>query len=248
VSHEFEIRSGSNLTGDAFEPAPTARAADPRPCVTDNNPRDQRYGPGLQSGWGHSFADLLGNPALAGCQSLGLCPAGRNADAAISAAQLAEWMVQTADGVVLLVEADLWRPGLAPMLGSPAGPGLADAILNPLIAAEEVVHQTHMARLNLLPAGKPLQGKTRKTVAASFAMHFQRLCGRYPNVIVALPSATDPDCASFPYATPNAVLLVVQPGQTSIKDIQWASRRLREAGASLVGTVMDETPAVLAQA
>lgn len=247
MSHEFEFLSGSNRSGDAFDPTPSARAADPRPCATDNDPRD-RYGVGSQSGWGHSFADLLGNPALAGCQSLGLCPAGRGADAAISAAQLAEWMVQTTDGVVLLVEADLWRPGLASMLGSPAGPGLADAVLNPMISVEEVVHQTRIARLNLLPAGKPLQGKTRKTVAASFGAHFQRLCGRFPNVIVALPSATDPDCASFPYAAPNAVLLVVQPGQTSVKDIQWASRRLREAGACLVGTMMDETPAVLARA
>lgn len=248
MSHEFEIRSGLNRTRDAFDAAASApRPADPRPCATERELHDEPGGR-LPSGWGHNFADLLGNPALAGCHSLGLCPAGRGADAAITAAQLGEWMVQTTDGVVLLVEADLWRPSLASLLGSSPGPGLADAVLNPAISVEEVVHQTRIARLNLLPAGKPVQGKTRKSVAASFGFHFQRLCARFANVIVALPSATDPECASFPYSAPSAVLLVVQTGQTSIKDIQWASRRLRESGAALVGTMMDETAGALAQA
>jgi hypothetical protein len=244
VSHEFEIRSGSDRDKGAFDPVPaTPRPADPRPCATDRELRDEPYSSRLrasQQTWGHSFADLLGNPALVGCNSLGLCPAGRYADASISAAQLGDWMVQTTDGVVLLVEADLWRPGLASLLGAPTGPGLADALLSQDISIEEVVHQTRIPRLNLLPAGKPVQGKARRTVAASFGFHFNRLCGRFPNVIVALPSATDPECASFPFSVPNAVLLVVQPQQTSVRDIQWASRRLREAGAALVGTVMDE--------
>ena len=250
MSHDFEIRSRSNR--DAFNPAPASpRSTDPRPCATERDLCDDPYTPQLHAGrpsWGHSFADLLDNPALAGCHSLGLCPAGRCADALISAAELGEWMVQTTEGVVLLVEADLWRPGLASLLGAPSGPGLADAMLNPAIFVEEVVHQTRIARLNLLPAGKPVQGKTRKSVAASFGSHFQRLCSRFPNVIVALPSATDPECVSFPYSVLNAVLLVVQPQLTSVRDIQWASRRLREAGAALVGTVMDETAGALAQA
>ena len=125
---------------------------------------------------------------------------------------------------------------------------MADAVLNPAISIEEVVHQTRIARLNLLPAGKPVQGKTRNSVAASFGSYFGRLFGRFPNVIVALPSATDPECVSFPFSVPNAVLLVVKPQQTSVREIQWASRRLREAGAALVGTVMDETVGALARA
>jgi hypothetical protein len=120
--------------------------------------------------------------------------------------------------------------------------------LNPEIAIDEVVHPTRIARLNLLPAGKPVQGRTRHTVAASFGSYFSRLCGRFPNVIVVLPSATDPECVSFPFSVPSAVLLVVKPLQTSVRDIQWASRRLREAGAALVGTVMDETAGAVAQA
>jgi hypothetical protein len=253
VSHEFENLPGPDARGrDASGRDPLApRPADPRPCATDRELRDDPY-PGSpessQPSWGHSFADLLGNPALAGCNSLGLCPAGRCADASTSAAQLGEWMVQAVEGVVLLVEADFWRPRLAPLLAAPTGPGLADAALNPDLSVEQVVHQTRIARLNLLPAGMPLQGKLRKSVAASFESYFHRLCSRFPNVIVALPSATDPECAAFPFAAPNAVLLVVQPQQTSVRDIQAASRRLREAGAALVGTVMDGTAGALAQA
>jgi hypothetical protein len=253
VSYEFESLFGpENPGGDAFDLDPSApRPADPRPCATERELRDEPHTTGLpasQLSWGHSFADLLGNPALAGCDSLGLCPAGRYADASISAAQLGEWMVQEVEGVVLLVEADLWRPGLASMLGAPAGPGLADAALNPNLSVEDVVHQTRIPRLNLLPAGMPLQGKMRKSVAASFGSHLQRLCSHFRNVIVALPSASDPECVSFPFALPRAVLLVVQPQQTSVRDIQTASRRLREAGAELVGTMLDGTTGARAQA
>jgi Mrp family chromosome partitioning ATPase len=197
------------------------------------------------AGWGRSIAGLLGNPALADCSCLGLCPAGRSADAAASALHLGEWMVQQSDGLVLLVEADLWRPALAGMLGAPAGPGLADAILNPALSPEEVIHSTRVGRLNLLPAGKPLQGKPRKHAAASFRQHFERLCGRFSSVIVTLPPAADPECSLFPYSVPQAVLLVVRPQRTSIKEIQGASRRLRDAGAALVGTVVDETVGLL---
>lgn len=252
MSQEFEMRWELDREGDAFDASPASpQPPDPRPCATERELRDDPYTARPRSSgpsWGHSFADLLDNPALIGCNSLGLCPAGRHADALIAAAQLGEWMVQTADSVVLLVEADLWRPGLASLLGAPTGPGLADAMLNPALSVEEVVHQTRIPRLNLLPAGKPLQGKVRKTVSASFGTHFNRLCSRFHNVIVALPSATDPECVSFPFFVPNAVLLVVQPQQTSVRDIQFASRRLREARAALVGTVMDETAGALAQA
>ncbi len=240
------VEPGS-LDPGSFDP----RSRDPRLCGTPRDARDEPRGGRLavsQPSWGHSFADLLGNSALAGCRSLGLCAAGRTADAAVSAAQLGEWMVQASDGVVLVVEADLWRPRLAALLDAPTGPGLADTLLNPEVSVEQVVHPTRIARLNLLPAGRPLQGKTRKSLAAAFGSHFQRLCGRFPNVIVTLPSATDPECGSFPFSVPNAVLLVVQPQQTSVRDIQAASRRLREAGAALVGTVMDETAGALVRA
>ena len=200
------------------------------------------------SSWGRSIAALLGNPALAGCSSLGLCPAGRNAHAAASAAQLAEWMVEQSEGIVLLVEADLWRPALAALVGAPPGPGLADAILDPTISPEQVIHPTHMPRLNLVPAGRPVDGKMRKVLAASFGMHFRRLCARFSSVIVTLPSAADPDCSLFPFSLPSAVLLVIQPQCTSVKEIQWASRRLRDAGAELIGTMVDETTGVLVEA
>ena len=211
----------------------------------------QSPGEGLQlagSTWAHVFAELLGNPALIGCSSLGVCPAGRSADATAIAAQLGEWMVQQVEGVVLLVEADIWRPGLAKILGSPAGPGLTDAALNPEISLDEIVHQTNIARLNLLPAGKPLLGKMRKIVASSFADHFARFSARFSSLILTLPSASDTDCSLFPFSLPNAVLLVVQPQLTSVGEVQAASKRLRDAGAALVGTVIMEPAAELAEA
>ena len=249
MSDNFESQFGSGWNHDLFPPSdsPPADATDPGTgTMLRQPPREDLQLAG--SPWGHSFADLLGNPALAACSSLGLCPAGRNADAIAAAAQLGEWMVEQVEGVVLLVEADLWRPGLAGLLGAPGGPGLTDAALNSEMSLEEVVHQTHIARLNLLPAGKPLPRKMRRTVASSFQAHFVRLSARFSSVIVTLPSASDPECALFPFSLAQAVLLVVQPQQTSVREIQMASRRLREAGASLVGTVINEAAGVLTRA
>jgi Mrp family chromosome partitioning ATPase len=157
-------------------------------------------------------------------------------------------MVELSEGAVLLVEADLWRPALASLLGAPPGPGLADAILDPTISLEQVIHSTCMPSLNLVPAGRPVRGTVRKTLAASFGQHFRRLCVRFSSVIVTLPSAADPECSLFPFSLPEAVLLVVQPQCTSVKEVQWASRRLRDAGAELIGAMVDETNGVLVEA
>lgn len=200
------------------------------------------------AGWGHNIAALLGNPSLAGCTSLGLCPAGRSAHAAGIAAQLAEWTVDESDGIVLLMEGDLWRPALASLLGAPSGPGLADTILNPSITPEEVIHPTRIPRLKLVPAGRPVQGRSRRTLVTSFEEHFRRLSRRFPSVIVTLPSAANPEYSLFPFSLPEAVLLVVQPQCTSIKDVESASRRLKDSGAELIGTIIDETAVVLTEA
>jgi hypothetical protein len=190
--------------------------------------------------WGHALAELLGNTALEGCTTLGICPAGTRAGAAAVAATLGEWMMQYVDPPVLLIDANLRHPNLAQVLGAASGPGLAEAFLGSEVSDFDVVHDSTIPGLSVLPAGSPINRKRRPEVGRLFGDHYHKLHERYQNIVIHLPSPSDPDFASFPFAVADAVLLAVQPNRTSVRELQRAVRQLAAARARLVGTVIDE--------
>lgn len=75
----------------------------------------------------------------------------------MTAINLAGALAQAEDTRVLLVDGDLRQPSIAEYLGfgSSSRPGLADAILDPGVALEEVVKRRPPFRFSVLSAGRP---------------------------------------------------------------------------------------------
>lgn len=189
--------------------------------------------------WGYILADLLGNASLENCTSLGVCPTGPRQGAAAVTAALGEWMIQYADSPILLVEANLRHPYLSQLMGSPTGPGLTEAFFEPGVSDFDVIHETSIPGVSVLPAGKPVPRHRRKQIGKLFSRHYQALSERFPNMIIDLPAIGDPDFGSFPFGVADAVLLVIQPKRTSVKEVQSADRRLKAARANLVASMLD---------
>ena len=190
--------------------------------------------------WGLMLAHMLGNRSLENASSLGVCPAGRGDPAEGIAAVLGQWMVRFVDTGVLLVEANLSRPGLAQALGAPSAPGLAELLLEPETSAFDAIHQSVLPGLWVLPAGKPVSRRKRKRIARNFPEIYWTLLRAFPNMIIDLPAPTHPESAYFPFGLPDAVLLTVRPNQTSAREIRRSKRRLTAEGANLVGSIISD--------
>lgn len=59
------------------------------------------------------------------------------------------------DCTVLLVDADLIKPHISRVLGLADAPGLVDVLSDPQLDVERVIRPTNIAKLSLLPAGRP---------------------------------------------------------------------------------------------
>jgi Mrp family chromosome partitioning ATPase len=189
--------------------------------------------------WGEVLSDLLGK-SLEHCASLGVCPASPRQGAAYLTAAFGEWITQYADEPVLLVEANLRHPGLAALLGAPAGPGLVEALYDG-VETDQVIHRAALARVSVLPAGRPLRERREKEeLGRRFRGYYGRLQQRYPNMIIDLPAADDAEYLTFPFDVPDAIVLAVAPRVTRVSEIQSAGRRLTASGSNVVAAMLNE--------
>ena len=253
MSKNFETWMEAKRTSELLDPKGDVKTKPPageRDWTASSAARDPASPPpGVRRrSWGSILADLLGDASLKTCRSLGVCPAGKRDGAASVAAALGEWMIQYADAPILLVEANLRHPDLARIVGAPSGPGLTEAFFEPGVSDFDVIHRSRIPGLNVLPAGSPVSRQRRKEIGPLFGAHFQALQARFPNLIINLPAANDPDFPSFPFALADAVLLVVAPNRTSVREVQSASRRLAEAQAKLVASMLSDPESLGAQA
>jgi Mrp family chromosome partitioning ATPase len=156
------------------------------------------------------------------------------------ALNLAVHAAMEADWTVLLVEADLRRPGLCEALGIGAQPGLGDYLARgaPL---ETLLVDPGLGRCLLLPAGAPPQNSSELLGSARMQELAAELRQRYPDrlVIYDLPPLLDAadGIAVLPWV--QALLLVVEEGRTATDDVLRAAQVAGDA--RLLGTVLNKT-------
>lgn len=92
------------------------------------------------------------------------------------------------DRRVLLVDADLQRPMVATTLGIPRGPGLADLLEDPSLDPGQVILNTSVPRLSVLPAGSRHQFGTELLASEAMKAFVQELSERYPDRLVLFDS------------------------------------------------------------
>lgn len=93
------------------------------------------------------------------------------------------------DASVLLVDADAPRERISEILGVRGEPGFLDALADPSLDVESLVIGTDVRGLQILPAGRFVEGATELLASARMAQVMARLGARNPRRLVLFDSA-----------------------------------------------------------
>lgn len=144
------------------------------------------------------------------------------------------------DKTVLLIDADVLRPSVNRELGIEQTEGLIDYLLQPNKSASEVIFNTNIDNLKIIPAGKPHHLSNELLASEKMAMLANELATRYPDRIVIFDSPPLIGVTET-LVLANLVgqaLIVVEESKTTIANIKAATESLNEDLA--VGIVMNK--------
>jgi Mrp family chromosome partitioning ATPase len=175
-----------------------------------------------------------------GHNALGVTSPRSGAGKTTVALNLAVHAAVEADWTVLLVDADVRRPGLCRALGLEPLPGLSEYLAGDAPLDQLLLHPG-FGRCVLLPAGAPLANPSEVLGSARMQDLAAELKRRYPDrlVIFDLPSLLDSadGIAVLPWV--EALLLVVEEGGTAIEDVERAAQLAGDG--RLLGTVLNKS-------
>lgn len=101
---------------------------------------------------------------------------------------LAMSIVAELDCTVMLVDADVARPSVLPLLGLPAQPGLLDLLQDDSLDLSDVLLKTNVAKLSILPSGTPHPRATELLASDAMARLINDMASRYPDRIIIFDS------------------------------------------------------------
>jgi exopolysaccharide/PEP-CTERM locus tyrosine autokinase len=117
-----------------------------------------------------------------------ICSANPNEGKTFCAVNLALSMASEKDNRVLLVDADFAKPSVLARLGIEGGRGLMDALADPAIDVEDLVIETDIEGLSILPAGAQTNQDTEYLAASRTAAVLDQLTRHDPSRIIIFDS------------------------------------------------------------
>lgn len=105
-----------------------------------------------------------------------------------TAINLAMSITKEMDKTVLLIDADVGRSRIHRILGTPAGPGLIDLLLDENIDLGDVIVRTDIPNLRVLPMGRSHAHATELLASNEMGRITHELATRYPDRIVIFDS------------------------------------------------------------
>jgi capsular exopolysaccharide synthesis family protein len=178
-------------------------------------------------------------------RTLGVTSPGRREGKTLTAINLAISLAAEFDQTALLVDADLRRPSVMGYFGLAPEPGLSEYLMwnTPI---EDVLINPGVPGFVLLPGGKPLVNSAEALGWHKMTDLVRELKERYPSRVVLFdlpPLLHTADVLAFAPAI-DAVLLVVEEGQTTHADVKRAAELLTRT--HLIGTVLNKSKALKA--
>ncbi|MCW2570994.1 MAG: Tyrosine-protein kinase Wzc [Frankiales bacterium] len=157
-----------------------------------------------------------------------------------TAANLAVALAESGQRVVL-IDADMRRAGLAPMLGIEGAVGLSNVVVGQVDVDEAM--QPWRDLLMVLPAGTLPPNPSELLGSQSMADLLDLLIGRFDMVVLDAPPALPVTDAVVLSTLVDGLVVVVRAGKTSRPVLSELRRRLETVQAHVLGLVLNGAPA-----
>ena len=153
-----------------------------------------------------------------------------------TAANLAMTMAAS-DRKVLLVDADLRKPGLSKYLGYKKSPGLTDVLLGDA-HIDQVTQPWGSAGLTILSSGRLLENPSELLGSDAMRLLMTQMRDRFDVVIFDTPALLPVTDAAVLAAQADGTIVVVRSGSTERDDLRHALSQLEQVRARILGTVL----------
>jgi tyrosine-protein kinase Etk/Wzc len=141
---------------------------------------------------------------------------------------------------VLLIDADMRKGYLHKSFGLAPAHGLSDALAN-RVSTQDVINATRVDHLDLIACGFAAPNPSELLMHDNFNKLLRELTPRYDLVIIDTPPIMAVTDASLVGRQAGTTLLVARFGQSSVKEIETAKRRLAQNGVLIKGAIFNAT-------
>jgi capsular exopolysaccharide synthesis family protein len=157
----------------------------------------------------------------------------------LTTAELAVVVAQTGQRV-LVVDADLRRPRMAPLFGLSSDVGLTTALVGK-IGVEECIQRHSQTGVHVLASGPlpPNPSEILQTKAAQQLL--EKLTGMFDLVLIDAPPLLPVADAAILTRSVTGAILVVRSGKTTKDQLRQAAQRLEAVGGQLLGITLNMT-------
>lgn len=134
------------------------------------------------------------------------------------------------DKTVLLVDADILKPSVLNEFGLRSKPGLIEYLLGNIEDAGDIIYQTNIDNLKIVPAGKPHHLSNELLASERMATLANELANRYPDRVVVFDSPPILGVTETPVLARlmGQALIAVEENKTSMLDVKNASSLLHD--------------------
>lgn len=256
LQHGLE-RFKQEHTSDGAPPRRTAGSPRPAPPpiaytstktveLTDDTMRAQRLITGFEGG---AFVDafkMLRTQVVKQCRQngwnvLGVTSPAPHEGKTLTAVNLSLALAMDLAHTVLLVDADMHRPGVHQAFGMDSGPGLTEHLFDDVPLEQLLIHPG-VGRFVFLPGGRAIANSAEALASPKMAVLVDELKHRYPARLLVFdlpPLLSRADVLGFvPHI--DALLLVVEEGRTASTDVQRAMGLLK-GSVPILGGVLNKS-------
>jgi len=138
---------------------------------------------------------------------------------------------------VLLIDAELRRPSLRAMLGGPRGKGLEE-FLRGEATLQQAIQSSRIPGVDLLGSDRGLPRPAEAAGTERYRAALQEAVALYDFLVLDVGPVNLYSETSFLAHYADGALLVVHEGRTRNSEVREAARRLKAAGARVLGTVV----------
>lgn len=156
------------------------------------------------------------------------------------AINLAMSIASERDHGVILVDADVARPGIPRELGISAGAGLMDWLIDGRPELSQLVLETNVDKLSILPAGRRHEDATELLASDAMSRLLEQLSERYPDRIIVFdsPPLLVTTEARVLASYMGQIVMVVEAGRTPREAVSQALATLESN--EIVGMVLNK--------